>query len=76
MVQIIELVKREVFRFYYIILEQDGYQFSIRSFTLLPYELQTQNLVNKVPGSVTEYLPSTSLTAVITECMKYKSASS
>jgi hypothetical protein len=69
MVQVIELVERKIFRFYYIILEQNGYQFSRRiPCTLLLYELQTQNLVHKVLVSFTDKLSSTSLTSIIAEC--------
>jgi uncharacterized protein YpiB (UPF0302 family) len=71
MVQVIELVERKVFRFYYIILKQNGYQFSRRiSCTLLLYVLQTQNIVHKVPVSFTDQLSSTSLTSmsIIAEC--------
>jgi hypothetical protein len=73
MVQVIELVECEVFRFYYIILKQNGYQFSRRiSCTLLLYELQTQNLVHKVPVSFTDQLPSILLTRIITAHVNYK----
>jgi hypothetical protein len=77
MVQVIELVKCEVFRFYYIILKQNRYQFSRRiSFTLLLYVLQTQNLVHKVPVSFTDQLSSISLISIITACANYKPVSS